>query len=218
MEWLKHREEYLDEILALEGPPTSGRCVSCNVNKFTHRCTECFSRPVLCHACCMESHQRNPYHIIEKWTGECFVGDSLYKLGLVLHLGHQGQHCPSHRFKDDSPLDPPGKGKTIELDSDYEDEELDENDIWIVHSSGIFRARLRYCSCADAPDRHIQLLRLNLFPASLVSPKTAFTFSVLDEFEIDTMECKTSAMNFFSKLRRRTNNAFPGRVPVRHTL
>jgi hypothetical protein len=36
----------------------------------------------------------------------------------------------------------------------------------------------------------------------------------LDYFEIDVLECKTSAMNFFNKLRRQTNNAFPHRVPV----
>jgi hypothetical protein len=36
----------------------------------------------------------------------------------------------------------------------------------------------------------------------------------LDSFEIDALECKTSAMSFFNKLRRQTNNAFPHRVPV----
>ena len=162
--------------------------------------------------CCINSHQGNPFHAIEKWTGECFIRDSLYQLGLVLYLGHGGERCLSAGLLEKLPPQPTGD---LEDGWDYEDEELGNNDIWIVHSSGIFRAQLQYCSCPAAPDRHIQLLRHDLFPASFISPRTAFTFSVLKEFEIDTLECKTSAMNFFSKLRRRTNNAFPRQVPVR---
>ncbi|KAG1843030.1 hypothetical protein F4604DRAFT_1517518, partial [Suillus subluteus] len=53
-----------------------------------------------------------------------------------------------------------------------------------------------------------------MFPASTSRPRTAFTFDVLDHFLIDALECKTSAMSFFQKLRRLTNNAFPDSVPV----
>ncbi|KAI6017499.1 hypothetical protein EDC04DRAFT_2870101 [Pisolithus marmoratus] len=51
-----------------------------------------------------------------------------------------------------------------------------------------------------------------------VSPKTAFTFAVLDHFLIDALECKTSAMSFYQKLKRFTNNAFPERVPVEELM
>ncbi|KAI6125019.1 hypothetical protein EDD16DRAFT_1474673, partial [Pisolithus croceorrhizus] len=59
-------------------------------------------------------------------------------------------------------------------------------------------------------------LRRRLFPASISKPKTAFTFDVLDHFLIDALECKTSAMSFYQKLKRFTNNAFPERVPDRY--
>jgi hypothetical protein len=36
----------------------------------------------------------------------------------------------------------------------------------------------------------------------------------LDYFHIDSMECKTSASSFFSKLRRLTNSSNPLSVPV----
>ncbi|KAI6038749.1 hypothetical protein EDC04DRAFT_2569330, partial [Pisolithus marmoratus] len=39
---------------------------------------------------------------------------------------------------------------------------------------------------------------------------------VLDYFPIDTLVCKTSAMSFYQKLKRFTNNAFPERVPDRY--
>src|SRR5882672_3791023 len=54
---------------------------------------------------------------------------------------------------------------------------------------------------------HIQLFRHGLFSASVIRPKTAFTFAVLDHFYMDAMECKTARLSFFQKLRRFTNNA-----------
>lgn len=44
--------------------------------------------------------------------------------------------------------------------------------------------------------------------------KTVFTFGVLDDFVRDNLECGTSALNYYSKLRRVTSNAFPHLVPV----
>ncbi|KAG1763081.1 hypothetical protein EDD22DRAFT_846611 [Suillus occidentalis] len=57
----------------------------------------------------------------------------------------------------------------------------------------------------------------NCFPTSTSRPWTAFTFDVLDHFLIDALECKTSAMSFFQKLHRLTNNAFPGSVPDQYS-
>ncbi|KAG1829195.1 hypothetical protein EV424DRAFT_1317176, partial [Suillus variegatus] len=50
--------------------------------------------------------------------------------------------------------------------------------------------------------------------ASTSHPWTAFTFDVLDHFLIDALECKTSAISFFQRLRRLTSNAFPDSIPV----
>ncbi|KAI5985315.1 hypothetical protein EDC04DRAFT_2913872 [Pisolithus marmoratus] len=57
-----------------------------------------------------------------------------------------------------------------------------------------------------------------LFLASISKPKTAFTFDVLDHFLIDALECKTSAMSFYQKLKRFTNNAFPERDRYRELM
>ena len=86
--------------------------------------------------------------------------------------------------------------------------------IVVVTSTGIFRRRIRWCHCPGSADAHIQLLRLNLFSATIKRPSTAFTFDVLDHFHIDAMECKTAALNFYNKLRRLTSNAFPSTAPV----
>ncbi|KAI6115546.1 hypothetical protein EV401DRAFT_1889521 [Pisolithus croceorrhizus] len=66
----------------------------------------------------------------------------------------------------------------------------------------------------EEPPNHGQ----TLFPASISKPKTAFTFDVLDHFLIDSLECKTSAMNFYQKLKRFTNNAFPERDRYRELM
>ncbi|KAI6097641.1 hypothetical protein EV401DRAFT_2061676 [Pisolithus croceorrhizus] len=88
----------------------------------------------------------------------------------------------------------------------------------IVHTEGIFTHEVSWCSCpgSDPIDLHLSLLRERLFPASISKPKTAFTFEVLNHFLIDALECKTSAMSFYQKLKRFTNNAFPDRVPDRY--
>ncbi|KAI6096195.1 hypothetical protein F5141DRAFT_1067825 [Pisolithus sp. B1] len=56
----------------------------------------------------------------------------------------------------------------------------------------------------DGPSNH------RLFPASISKPKTAFTFDVLDHFLIDALECKTSAMSFYQKLKRTGNGLVLG--------
>jgi hypothetical protein len=85
----------------------------------------------------------------------------------------------------------------------------------MVHTTGVFQHRVRWCTCIGCPDRHIQLLQMRLFASSIKRPRTVFTFDVLDHFYVDAMECKTAGHSFFSKLRRLTNNAFPHMVPVR---
>ena len=86
----------------------------------------------------------------------------------------------------------------------------------IVHTNGIFTHEVSWCHCpgADSKSWHLELLRERLFPASITKPKTAFSFEVLDHFLIDALECKTSAMSFYQKLKRITNNAFPEQLPV----
>jgi hypothetical protein len=84
----------------------------------------------------------------------------------------------------------------------------------IVHSSGVFRHYVCWCSCPGSAPKHIQLFREALFSSSVISPKTAFTFDVLDHFYIDSLECKTAAMSFFQKIRRLTDNVSTSTVPV----
>ncbi|KIJ16603.1 hypothetical protein PAXINDRAFT_10319 [Paxillus involutus ATCC 200175] len=62
----------------------------------------------------------------------------------------------------------------------------------------------------------MQLLESGLLSATIDQPKTAFSFSVLNDFIRDNLECGTSASNYYNKLRRITSNVFPHLVPDRY--
>jgi hypothetical protein len=84
----------------------------------------------------------------------------------------------------------------------------------IVDRSGVHEIGVSWCSCPEAPEHDLQLMMAGLFPATFRNPKTAFTFRVLEEFHLDNLECKTTPSQFFSRLRRLTNDEFPNAVPV----
>ncbi|KAG2095122.1 uncharacterized protein F5147DRAFT_778816 [Suillus discolor] len=153
-----------------------------------------------------------PFHRISQWTRRFFEGTSLTKIGLEVHLGHAGEPCP---------------GLTDEwCDTDDEGDQLTEGP-WIplvndprtttvVDTSGLHSMMIRFCQCTGALSPDMQLFETGLFPVSFTSLKTAFTFVVLDDFLLDNLECGTSAMNYYSKLRRITSSVFPHLVPDRY--
>jgi hypothetical protein len=78
-QWIPLRDEYLDELLRLEGRGefTSPTCPSCVYDAFdvfddsstpslpSIQCQDCFTGELLCEKCCMRLHQQHPLHIIE---------------------------------------------------------------------------------------------------------------------------------------------------------
>ena len=86
--------------------------------------------------------------------------------------------------------------------------------ITVIDRSGIHEIGINWCHCPEAPKHDLQLMMAGLFPATFHNPKMAFTFWVLEEFHLDNLECKTTPSQFFSHLRRLTNDVFPDTVPV----
>jgi hypothetical protein len=84
----------------------------------------------------------------------------------------------------------------------------------VIDRSGVHEIGINWCCCPEAPKRDMQLMMAGLFPATFRNPRTAFTFRVLEEFHLDNLECKTTPSQFFSRLRRLTNDEFPNTVPV----
>ena len=86
--------------------------------------------------------------------------------------------------------------------------------IKMVDVSGVFDMEVLYCICSNAGATDEQLLETRLFPSSRENIETVFTFSVLDDFLIDNLECKTTAQQYYSKLQHISNQMFPDHVPV----
>ena len=200
--------------------PSRPSCSSCQQLSKIYRCQDCFGSHLLCGACCISAHATVPFHRIQMWNGRFFERSDILAHDLTLNLCHYPDDCPS------IPLDTDSQTPFDTEISDEDDEFVEysrstphsgsRSNLIIISSTGIFRRSVRWCHCAKKTDQYIQLLlHARLFPASFKNPKTAFTFEVLDHFLIDSLECKTAAMNFMSKIRRMTNEAFPSRVPVR---
>jgi hypothetical protein len=106
-QWTKDcREEYLDEIIRLEGRGnfTQGHCPSCkrvaNSGPFQGllddqefgtaavRCKDCFGGELVCEDCCVRNHIHNPLHMIEVCLF-CFTfsprTDLIYSAGTASH-------------------------------------------------------------------------------------------------------------------------------------
>jgi CxC2 like cysteine cluster associated with KDZ transposases len=174
------------------------------------------------------------------WNGKYYSKTTLYDQGYILHLGHQGRTCPVQEkpcewvdVERDTPdsedidvsEDPEGE-KPEDIREDGESKgtrkhgkprDISKNvtvTVNIVHTTGVFKHKIRWCHCQSAAKKPVQLFQMRLFSASYSRPETAFTFDVLDHFHIDAMECKTAASSFMKKLCRLTNNAFPRVVPV----
>ena len=89
--------------------------------------------------------------------------------------------------------------------------------ITIVDMTGIHHLPVVTCLCDQ--DHHLEdkkYLELALFPASHKEIQTVFTFRVLNDFRLANLECKTSAYQYYSKLRRLTCPAFPKAVTNRY--
>jgi len=189
------------EILSLEAERTVGeKCGCCQNNSSPkmgadsmamYRCLECFSHTPVCATCVVQTHQEQPFHHIQMWNGMFFSRASLHDLGHILYLGHGGTKCPRNTQKPTSFV--------------------------VVHANGIHHRRILYCTCRPSTDKHekvLQLVRHQLFPASVSIPQTAFTFDVLEKFHQHSLSGKISAYDYFDALRKHTDAAFPQHVPV----
>lgn len=197
-----------------------------------YRCLDCLGEPETCSACCKGDHARLPFHRVKFWNGRFFERSDLNTLGIIIHLGHRGAACPSSipssphsestgggggDWEDIADTEEDGDASILEKASTQPSEQWvgDTDRLTCFTANGVFMRRVRWCRCANAAERDVQLLRMRFFSASIKRPSTVFTFDVLDDYHIDAMECKTAASNYTNKIRRKTNPAFPSHVPVR---
>ncbi|KAJ7724933.1 hypothetical protein DFH07DRAFT_971050 [Mycena maculata] len=156
------------------------------------RCPECGVTDMVCAECVIKMHPCHQMHHIEQWDGTAFVRTSLITWGHVVNLGHGGKRCKNAGSEDQG-------RKSV-----------------IVDTNGIHFVCIVYCACGETvmPDP-IQLIGARLFPATLDTPKTAFTFEVMHNFHVHNLTSKKTASDYYRALQKLTNGAFPNQVPDR---
>ncbi|KAJ7617002.1 hypothetical protein DFH06DRAFT_1012669 [Mycena polygramma] len=191
-QWVKYnRAECLQWLLFLEGRGdhrSYSVCWSCSVGKAEYRCRECMSGDeMICKGCLLTQHQRLPLHRVEYWTGLSFKKKSLKDLDLRIQLGHWHGR-PSERV---CVLPEPSAG----------------DDFVIVDDHGVHVVNLDYCGCGTGGSKPSQLLRARLYPATIINPRSAATFNVLDRFQLLSFESKISSFEFYHSLARESDNS-----------
>ncbi|KAG2058431.1 hypothetical protein BDR06DRAFT_980321 [Suillus hirtellus] len=210
-EWKFQMDDYLWILHEREAPTADKSCCVCRAESTVYRCHDCLSDLLFCLKCCRDEHRRLPFHKIGKWNEGFFEETSLTKIGMEIYLGHQGKPCPIlgdiHEWEDtDEPIHQPEEDLPTILELPFLN---GKQCITIVDKSGVHSLMIRFCQCLNACTTDKQLFEMAMFPASFTRPKTAFTFPVLDGFALDNLECGTSAMNYYNKLRRMTSSIFP---------
>ncbi len=193
--------------MGMEAPSRNMLCQECSNADVQWRCLDCLGRLEVCTQCLLHLHRRLPNHRVEEWVSEKqghFIKSSLINAGYVLDIGHSGQCCSSTNLDSDDF----SKGK-----GNQHNENVKDQNLVVVDIGGIFQHKVLYCP-ENKKEHWEQLFEMGLFPASTTRPHTVFTFGVLDYFNLDVLECKTSAMSFMSKLSRLSNALFPHEVQV----
>ncbi|KAJ7821058.1 hypothetical protein B0H13DRAFT_1920967 [Mycena leptocephala] len=187
--WLLNlRDVYLRLLLWHDGcgGASTELCPRCGATPDpTYRCEDCFGGRLLCEACCLEKHKEDPLHIIYEWSGGYFKKTSLKNLGQRIQFGH-----PPHEV-----CDTPYAG---------------HRDFTVVHENGIHEVAVDFCGCekrhrGDEP--YVQLLRAGWYPATETQPQTCATFAILDRFQLEAVQAKTSAYDFYTVLEKLSDAA-----------
>ncbi|KAN0085860.1 hypothetical protein V8E55_006994, partial [Tylopilus felleus] len=193
-EWLDYKESFLQSLLNIEAPPNLRQCSMCDVVS-SYRCSNCFSQPMYCMACCQNHHRSQPFHQIEQWTGLGLISYALY-------LGHNRHPCPEANNNKERRSITGSQHRPEPTHADQNTALSDDEQAWtdmdaiplhlhppsnndyitIVDVSGIHFITIRYCECLAAPAHYLQLLNSKLFLATILKPRTALTFRVLDDF------------------------------------
>ncbi|GJF00552.1 CxC2 domain-containing protein [Phanerochaete sordida] len=188
--WIPLREEYLDELIQVEGRGSHDTpiCPTCKedpaIAEPLYRCQDCLYIQPRCRGCVLAAHEHLPFHRIEKWNGTFFIKTTLQALGLVVQLGHAvGATCSN-------PV--PARQRLV-----------------VISTNGIHPVSLRYCGCdhqAAAGNHRQQLLRARLYPATDQEPMTCATFAVLEAVHMQNVQAKSGVYDLYKALERLTDN------------
>ncbi|KAF7970570.1 hypothetical protein HWV62_23675 [Athelia sp. TMB] len=212
-EFITIRHEYLNKIMESEAPPLDMLCSVCKIAGLSWKCLDC--------------------------VGGCPAW--LYQAGVEIHLGHDGEKCPSSLSDEQNEFGEswtPWKD-TIPGDNEQDDvldipvinDPINDQDAansfsfprlkkrkqkLIIDRTGVHPLTVNLCCCPDAEAQDIQYLATGFLPATFDQVETVFTFQMLDDLRVTHVECHTPVMNYWHRLRRITAPLQPQSVPNRY--
>ncbi|KAK0444170.1 hypothetical protein EV421DRAFT_1903278 [Armillaria borealis] len=183
--WMQaYRQEALEEFMRLEGRGNSSRlveCMSClgreHATEPIFRCKECLGMCLECQDCVVERHRQTPFHIIQELFRQ---GDlaATWVYAFNWALTRQGR-CLNPR---------PGP-----------------IDFSVLHVNGLHQLAIDFCWCEHRVAPWKQLLRAELFPATVDQPRTCASFRLLEQYQALSGSGKISAYEFHQALSHMTD-------------
>jgi CxC2 like cysteine cluster associated with KDZ transposases len=92
-----------------------------------------------------------------------------------------------------------------------------KDDFIVVDINAIHSISLAFCNCKHTQQQYVQLLHTELYPATVLDPKTAATFHVLKHFQMLSFMSKVSVFEFYYSIARQADNTGCNPPPV-HTF
>ena len=125
----------------------------------------------------------------QSWNGGFFKNVTLESLGLVINLIHHDGICPV-----------------------CPETQL----IIVIDLSGYHLVRVRFCACSHSSflEPFRQFLRVRWYPASILRPKTVFTFDLLDTYHKLSLQGKLNLYDFYTAIMQKTDNCGHLKVKV----
>jgi len=145
---------------------------------------DCFGNPVWCKQCILSSHQLLPFHRIQEWTGKYFSKSSLFEQGFIIYLGHTMANPAQKRETQWEDVSTVGVEEVVQ--EVHEDGFLEHR--WLgYHGHCSQQWHIPNTASNGVLTRNLHLITFSFsdivyFYPSLVRPKTAFTFDVLNHF------------------------------------
>jgi hypothetical protein len=192
-------------------------------------------------------HLSHPFHRVRYWNGLYFHHAELWRVGIKIYMGHDGNPCPAGTSEPVGSMS--GNPQEPTRDSDMyfseeagheEQEEPHEGEddiigplyqrafkrmptrdnegnpfVTFVDILGVHQIPVVRCHCRETAE-DLLFMEQSYFPASFVDIRTVFTFSVLKDYNLANLECKTSAFQYYQKLCRITSPTFLRSVPNRY--
>lgn len=124
------------------------------------------------------------YVLFQKYNGRYFQKTNLQALGFELQLGHYpGEHCSNPHYG--------------------------PRDFMVIHTNGMHPVTVLFCNCdrlLSAGNRVQQLLRYELYLATITDPTTCMTFRALESFHELTHQSQINGYDFYKTLDHLTDN------------